>query len=455
MEERERETIIEKIITSTALSDPTELKAALADAYPVEIAQAIRYLDPEDQEKILSFLPPEESSEVLLALRDIDEGAGIKLAEELDTDDLSELVSAMEPDDAADVLADLPKSDAAEVLDLMEDEESKDVQELLKYPEDTAGGIMTLEFVAMAEDSTADDALRYIRENPPERQIFYVYVIDKDGRFLGAVSIDKLITEVPERILGDMALRDMISVTPDTDKEEVAMLVTQYDMVTLPVVDRQGKLVGVITADDVMDTIRNEATEDIYKLAGTSDDELTSSSALKIALIRSPWIFVALAGSVISGLMVRFFSGTIYQAIAIASFIPAITAMGGHSGLQSSAATVRGISIGYISLSYSAMVIFKELRTALIMGLTCGIIMAGVASVWMGKNLILGLVVGLSIFLAMSLSAVLGVLIPIIFKKIKADPAIASGPLITMINDIVGLAVYLSIATFLLKKILG
>lgn len=455
MEERERETIIERIITSTALNDIDTIKKALLEAYPVEIAQAIRYLEPEEQEKIISLLPVEESSEVLLALRDIDEGAAIKLTEELDIDNLSEMVSVMEPDDAADVLADLPKSDAAEVLDLMEDEESKDIQELLKYPEETAGGIMTLELVAMPEDSTVDDVLRYIRENPPNRQIFYVYVIDKEGKFVGAVPIDKLITEIPERILGDMAIRDIISVTPDADREEVAELVTQYDMVALPVVDKQDKLIGVITADDVMETIKDEATEDIYKLAGTSDDELSSNSAFRIAQLRLPWIFVSLAGSVISALMIRLFSGSMLQAISIASFIPAIMAMGGNTGLQSSIATVRGLSIGYISLSYSANIIFKELRTALIMGAVCGVIISCVASVWMGKNLIFGAVVGLSIFLAMSLSAVLGVLIPIIFKKIKVDPAIASGPLITMINDITGLAVYLSLATFLLHRIIG
>lgn len=457
MEERghERETIIEKIITSTALDDTNVLKEALADAYPAEIAQAIRYLDPEEQESILSLLPPEESSEVLLFLRDIDEGAAIRLAEELGTDKLSEIVSIMEPDDAADVLADLPKADAAEVLDLMEDEESKDVQELLKYPEDTAGGIMTLEFIAVSEDSTVDEALIYIRENPLKRTFNNVYVTNKDGNFLGSVPVGRLITEVPERRLGDMASRDIISVTPDIDKEEVATLVTQYDMVSLPVVDKQGKLVGVITADDVMDAITDEATEDIYKLAGTSDDELISDSAIKVALIRFPWIFVALAGSVISALMVRFFSATIYQAIAIASFMPVITAMGGHSGFQSSAATVRGISIGYISISHSALTIFRELQTALIMGITCGVIMAGVASVWMGKNLFLGLVVGISVFFAMSISATLGVLFPIIFKRLKIDPAIASGPLITMINDIIGLVLYLSIATIMLKKITG
>lgn len=452
MDERERETIIEKIITSTALSDADALKEVLEGAHPSEIAQAIRYLEPEDQGRVIGLLSPEESSEVLLALRDIDEGAGIKLAEEFDRGKLSEMLSVMESDDAADVVADLPKADAAEVLDLMKDEESREVQELLKYPEDTAGGIMTLEFVAMSEDATADESLRYIRDNPLERQIFYVYVINKDGKFLGTVPINKLIAEIPERKLGDIVVRDVISVTPDTDKEEAAMLMTQYDMLSLPVVDKYSKLLGIITIDDAMGILHDEATEDIYKLAGTSDNELLSRSAFKVARLRLPWLFVCLIGSLFSGAVIRFFSGTISQAIVIASFIPAIMAMGGNTGLQSAIATVRGIATGYISHPHVAGIILKEIRTALIMGTACGVVMAGVASLWEGVNIVMGVVIGSSIFLAMSLSATLGVLIPIIFRRIKVDPAIASGPLITMINDITGLIVYLTLATILMHR---
>ena len=453
MDEREREAAIERIIASTALDNAQVLRAALENVHAADIAQAMRYLDPEDRERIIELLSPEESSEVLLHLRDIDEGAGIELAEELDSDDLSEMLSVMEPDDAADVVADLPEEEAAEVLDLMEDEESRDVWELLRYPEETAGGIMTSEFTALPESMTTDEALQHLRENPPGRQIFYIYVTGENDRFLGTVAIDRLITEGPHVKLRDLAVPSIISVTPDTDREEAAMLVTQYDMLALPVVDEQDRLLGVITIDDAMDALQEEATEDIYKLAGTSDDELLSRSALKVAQIRLPWLFICLAGSLFSGFVIRLFSGTISQAIAIASFIPAIMAMGGNTGLQSSTATVRGIATGYISLSRVAGVIFKEIRTALLMGIACGVVMAGAAFLWRGGQTILGLVVGSSIFLAVSLSATMGVLIPIIFKRMNVDPAVASGPLITMINDITGLLVYLTLATILVSRL--
>lgn len=453
MNEREREINIERIINSAALSDVRALEEALEGVHPTEIAQAMRYMDPEDQERIIERLPPEDASEALLALRDVDEGAGIELAEELDSDDLSEMLNVMEPDDAADVVADLPEEDMAEVLDLMEDEESRSVQELLKYEEDTAGGIMTSEFAALGADKTTDEAIQYLRDCSFGRQIFYIYVTGAGDEFLGTVPIDRLITEGPQVKLGDMAVPNVISVTPDTDREEAAILVLQYDMLTLPVVDEKGRLLGIITIDDAMDVMQDEATEDMYKLAGSSDDELLSKSAFKVAQIRLPWLFICLVGSLISGLVIRFFSGTISQAIAIASFIPAIMAMGGNTGLQSSTATVRGIATGYISLARVGGVIFKEMRTALFMGIVCGVFMACVAFLWRGGQITLGIVVGISIFLAVSLSATMGVLIPIAFKRINVDPAVASGPLITMINDITGLLVYLTMSTILLSRL--
>lgn len=453
MNEQRKESIIENIVVSAAKRDINAIEAALGDAHPAEIAQAMRYIKPQRQELIMDILSPEKASETLLSLRGIDEGAGIELVEELDDDDLSEMLNVMEPDDAADIVADLSEDDAADILDMMEDEESRSVQELLKYPEETAGGIMTSEFTVLKADISVDEAIQYLRGNKPERQIFYIYVVGEGEELLGTISIDRLITTEPSTKLRELILTNIISVTPEVDREEAAKLVSQYDMLALPVVDEKDRLLGVVTIDDAMDVMQDEATEDIYKLAGTSDDELLSRSAFKVAQIRLPWLFVCLTGSLFSGLVIRYFSGTISQAVAIASFIPAIMAMGGNTGLQSSTATVRGIATGYIDISRVAGVILKEIRTALIMGIVCGLAMAAIAFFWGGKQPILGLVVGLSIFLAVSLSATMGVFIPIIFKRTRVDPAVASGPFITMINDITGLIVYLALATILIGQL--
>jgi magnesium transporter len=453
MDDRTRESVVENIIDNTARSRLKFLGAALENAHPAEIADAMRNLDPRTQELIMDLLSPEDAGEALLALRDIDEGAGIDLAEELASDELSEMLNVMEPDDATDVVADLPKEGVAEVLDLMDKEGSKRVQELLKYPEDTAGGIMTSEFAYLGADITTDEAIQHLREHIPRRQIFYVYVTGEAGELLGIVPLHRLIAGDPNMRLRDLVLTSVISVTPYTDREEAASLVTHYDMLALPVVDEKNRLLGVITIDDAMDALQEEATEDIYKLAGTSNDELLSKSAFKVAQIRLPWLFVCLIGSLFSGLVIRLFSGTLSQAVAIASFIPAIMAMGGNTGLQSSTATVRGIATGYISLSRVSGLILKEIRTALLMGVACGIIMALVSFAWSGGLMVMGLAVGLSIFIAMSLSATMGTLIPITFKRINVDPAVASGPFITMINDITGLLIYLTLVTILINRI--
>jgi magnesium transporter len=465
MREHERESVVENIVAAARRKSMELLEAALESAHPAQIADAMRLLKPRMQEQIMDLLSPEDASETLLALRGIDEGAGIELAEEIDSDDLSEMLNVMEPDDAADVVADLSKEDATEVLDLMEEAESRSVQELLKYPEETAGGIMTSEFATLSADITADKAIQHLREHPPERQLFYIYVTSEEGKLLGTVSIDKLITSDPNTELADIAVPNVVSVTPETDREETAALVTQYDMLAMPVLDEQDELLGVVTIDDAMDVLREEATEDIYKLAGTSDDELLSKSAFKVAQIRLPWLFVCLAGSLFSGFVIRLFSGTISQAVAIASFIPAIMAMGGNTGLQSSTATVRGIATGYINLSRVAGLIFKEIRTALIMGIACGILMSivgfiwsgvtvtGSGFAWKGGQIFMGFIVGLSIFIAISLSATMGILIPIAFRRINVDPAVASGPFITMINDITGLVIYLALATILINRL--
>jgi len=471
MIERKREAAIQRIITAlnelqilkaargnippARIAQATEvLRATLGETHAVEIAQAIRYLDLEEQEQIVDLLSLQDFSEVLLALRGVDEEAGIELAEGLDSEELSEMLNVMEPDDAADVVADLPEEDAAEVLELMEDERSENVRELLKYPEDSAGGVMTTDFTALREDMTVEEVLQHLKEHPPRGQIFYIYVTGEEDELLGIVSLDRLVTSGTNARLGDIAVTNVISVTPDTDREEAVMLITQYDMIAMPVVDKQDRLLGIITIDDAMHVQQDEATEDIYKLAGTGDNELLSRSAFKVAQIRLPWLFICLGGSLFSGFMISLFSGTLERAIAIASFVPVIMAMGGNTGLQSSTTTVRGIATGYISVSRVAGVILKEIRTALLMGTVCGVAVALAAFLWRRGEIILALVVGVSIFLAMSLSATMGVLIPIFFKRLNVDPAIASGPLITMINDITGLLFYLTLATILINQII-
>jgi magnesium transporter len=237
------------------------------------------------------------------------------------------------------------------------------------------------------------------------------------------------------------------------DQEEVAALVEKYDLAAVPVVDRSGRLVGRITVDDVVDVIVDEASEDISKMAGTTDEEIRHDSALRIASIRLPWILISLMGGILSGTIISHFRGTLGSLLALAFFIPVITAMGGNIGIQSSAIVVRGLATGEIGLFHIARRLLREMRIGLLMGLMCGSIVGLVAFIWQG-NAILGVIVGLAMISAITVAATMGAMVPIAFKKLNIDPAIATGPFVTMSNDIVGLFIYFALA-FLLLKLLG
>jgi len=240
------------------------------------------------------------------------------------------------------------------------------------------------------------------------------------------------------------------SVTPETDQEAAARLVKKYDLEVLPVVDSQGRLRGRITADDVLDVIDEETSEDIYRMAGTDEEELRATSSFKIAQIRMPWLMICIAGSFVASLVIRSFEVTLGRLISLVAFIPMITATGGNVGLQSSSIVIRGLALGTLSSSRLWREVVKQIKVALLLGLACGALLAVVALLWR-DNPFLGGVVGLAMFLAVSFSTLSGVLIPLTFHKLKIDPAIASGPLITTLNDVLGIALYLSSATVMIK----
>jgi len=237
------------------------------------------------------------------------------------------------------------------------------------------------------------------------------------------------------------------------DQEEVAALVERYDLTSLPVVDRMGRLVGRITVDDVVDVIVDEASEDISKMAGTTDEEIRQDSALRIAGIRLPWIVISLISGILSGTIISQFRSTLGSLLALAFFIPVITAMGGNIGIQSSAIVVRGLATGEIGLFRIAQRLLREVRIGLIMGVMCGVVVGMVALIWQDHP-VLGLIVGSAMVVAITVAATMGALVPLLFKKLNIDPAIATGPFVTMSNDIVGLFIYFGMA-FLLLRLLG
>ena len=305
---------------------------------------------------------------------------------------------------------------------------------------------MTTEFFALSEDATAQEAIRRLQLATDAEMVFYIYVTDKDERLVGVLSLRRLLTVPPTTPLKNIATRDVISVTVDMDQEEVARQVASYNLLAIPVIDNDNRLVGIITVDDVVDVIREEATEDMLKMAGAIEEDSTSkSSSVASAKHRLPWLFTNLVGSLLSGAILWEFRYTIQEVVAIVSFIPVIAAMGGNVGLQSSTLIIRGLATGLIELTDVRAVFFREIKVGLLMGLACGVILTVVGWIWHQE--FLGMVVGLSLIIAFMVSTSMATFMPIMLKRMKVDPAVAAGPFVTTANDITGITIYLSLAT--------
>ncbi len=310
---------------------------------------------------------------------------------------------------------------------------------------------MSTEFIALPEDLTVREAISYLKTKKKIEKIFYIYVVDKDNILVGVVSLKQLILAPDETKLKDIMIRDIIKVSYDTPQEEVGTIVSKYDLLAVPVVNEKGQLIGIITIDNVIDIITEEALDDFYKIAGTSKEEVVyGDDILKIAKFRLPWLITNFIGGLITGAILYAFKNTIKEVIALTSFVPVIMGMGGNVGTQSSSITVRGLATGKIILGKVIPVLYKEVRVGAVMGLVCGSLVGIVGGLWKLEP-ILGFVVGLSMFFAMTVASAVGVIMPVLFKKLNIDPAIASGPFVTTSNDITGLSIYMFMATLLLK----
>jgi magnesium transporter len=428
--------------------DVKAIVTLVEDRHPVEIAEIIDHLVEERKRYLFQLLGVQVASNVIQEVSDLSRG---QLLEEFEVPRLVEIVDEMASDDAADVVGELPPEQAEEVLAQIDTEQAQELRQLLRYDEESAGGLMTKKFVSVFENATVQEAIDQIRATVDQGESVYsVYVIDKRGVLVGALPLAQLVLNKPGDRISRIMDTDVVTVPTDMDQEEVAALVEKYDLASMPVVDRVGRLVGRITIDDVVDVIVDEASEDISKMAGTTDEEIRQDSALRIAGLRLPWIIISLLGGILSGTIISHFRGALGSLLALAFFIPVITAMGGNIGIQSSAIVVRGLATGEIGIFHIARRIFRELRIGLLMGLMCGGVVGLVAFVWQG-NPLLGVIVGSAMLSAITVAATMGALVPLLFRKANIDPAIATGPFVTMSNDIVGLFIYFGLAVLLLR----
>jgi magnesium transporter len=416
--------------------------------HPADLARVFRALEIGEQTHIFGLIKDIQTRADLIS--EMDEGSRRAVISGVATYEMVQILKRLPSDDVADILGSMSEEQSKEVLTLMGGQESQEAEALLKYPAETAGGIMTTKFFALREDTTVQEAIKRLQQAEDVEMVFYVYVVDKDRKLVGVASLRKLLLVPPPTTLREIMESHVIQVGTGIDQEEVARLVARYDLLALPVVDPEDRLVGIITVDDVIDVIREEATEDILKMAGTKDDEYVfSGSTARIAGFRLPWLLTAVIGSLISGAILWHFRGTLQQVIVLTTFIPLIMAIGGNVGLQSSTIVIRGLATGRIEITNVWRVFRKEAKVALFIGILCGALIGGLSPLWHG-NPAIGMVVGISIFSAVVMAAMVGTLVPLFFKWIKVDPAVAAGPFVTTTSDITGNAIYLGLATWMI-----
>ncbi|MEM7008034.1 MAG: magnesium transporter [Thermodesulfobacteriota bacterium] len=425
------------------------IRDALSNIHPSEIASIIQNFDPDDHPKILEALDNETASEVILEL---DPEQREDILEDFDADKIADYADEMDSDDAADLLGELPEQTAQTVLDKMDPEEAKDVKPLLKYPEDTAGGIMQTELVKVSQNSTVRDTINWIRLIADEVEDFLmIFVTDEHDKLIGEISLSKLVLATPTTKVTAIMQPVEVTVTPYIDQEEVAKIFQKYDILSLPVIDSTGVLLGRITADDILDVITEEASEDMLQLAGVGDSlhPLFTPTVTRLKL-RTPWLLLTLVGELfIAFIIVSAFQPTLEKVAILAAFMPAIMATGGNVGLQTTTIVIRSIGMGTISITQIFKVIVSEAKVGLTLGIICGLIAAligALISYNQPEVFKLATVVFIAMVSATFATSFVGVAAPLLLHKFHFDPAAASGPFLTMFNDIFGSVFYLFIA---------
>jgi magnesium transporter len=412
-----------------------------------DCAEILSHLTLSEQCRLLEHLPALELATTIFSY--LDEESRLELIPHLSTPRLVAMIRLLPPDDAVDILGDMPPERLQEMLEQLPEALAKQINQLLAYDPQTAGGLMTTDYFVLNDTCTVAEALQRIRRAGTAETVFYLYVVDAAHRLVGVVSLRQLVMAEPESLLRDLMETDVISVTTDEDQAQIARLITQYDFLALPVVDRSHHLVGIVTVDDIIDVLSEEATEDMLRMAGVHPDEMLQASSRRTIRHRLPWLSVSWVGGLLASYVIDTHEETLSHLVMLAAYIPVITGMGGNAATQSLAIAVRGLATGSLSPRQFGATFLKEGRIGLSLGAIYGLLLGSVVLVWQASPK-LGLVVGIAIWAAMSIAATLGGILPLIFARLRLDPAVASGPFLTTAIDVIGLAIYLTTAKLLL-----
>jgi len=437
-----------------------EIGELLSEQRNSDIAEVIELLDNEQRRIIFDILDKSTTAEVL---EKVDEATRAEAFDLLNDEEIKSIFPELDLDDAADLLAELPEEIRHKVMRSLAPAEAVEIKKLMSYSEDSAGGIMDPVLISALEDSTVSEVIKKIRGAEIDEDFFSIYVVDKTGRFVGDVRIRLLLTSREDTKISTLTDPDTIYVAADADQEEVRNIFSKNDLIVAPVLDKNHKLIGRITADRVIEVAEEEAAEDLYTMAGTDADELDKFSAFHAARIRMTWLLPCLIGTAITALVMMFFKdhNPLVYVVAVA-FVPMIAAISGNAGLQTSTIVVSGLATGHLAALKMSQVLTREIRIAILVALSCGIIGAliraflpGLLGIATSENLAEELrfifAFGVGMFSSIMVATTLGLFLPFLFRRVGIDPAISSGPLVTTANDSISVAIYMALTLLLIR----
>ena len=428
----------------------TNLVKLINKTHPADLAIVFRYFNDEEQKQVFSLMQANDHTVEFLV--ELDDTLIEKILDTENAERVSSLIQNASTNDQSYILGSLKEEQAQSVIDLLKKEEQEEIEEIMAYPQDSAGSMMATDVFTLYQNTTCGDALKTLQDQQEAEMVFYLYITDEDDSLVGVASLRALATTPSNTLLKDIMEKRVHSVRPETDQEDVAQIVAQYNYLAVPVIDGDGRLLGIVTVDDVVDVIREEATEDFLQMAGAGKDrEILLKSSWENAKVRLPWLFASWIGGVMAAYIIGKYENMLESMIALAAFIPIIIGMGGNIGTQSSTIIVRGMATGRIEIGNEFKVLLKELRVGLILGVLYGTMLGIFANFkFLGSDPMLGVVVGLSICSSMLLATAVGTFTPLILRKLDIDPAVATGPFVTTSIDILGVLLYFMIAGLLL-----
>jgi len=423
----------------------------LARSHPADLAPVLGDLQPEEIRTVLDVLFRQRRAAP--TLRELPSEMLPQIFDAIGDQRLAEILARLEIDDMLEMVDWLPEERRSPVTALLPEAKATELRKAQLYPPMSAGRVMTTRFVALDLGMTAQEAIDRIRSMGDDTEaVLYLYVVDEKGGLVGVVPIRKLVSAPPDRVIGELMIRDPVRCRVDADQEEAAQLVARYNLLAIPVVNDEDRLLGVITVDDVIEVITEEATEDIYYMAGLHEEDRVFSTPLQSVRRRLPWMLLNLCALFVAAWVIGRFEHTLQQLVALAFFMPVVAGMGGNSGIQSLTVITRGIALGEIEFSSGLRLVGKELAVALGIGGVAGAVAATLATLWQGSPL-LGAVLFVAMVVTIGVAGMLGAIVPLLLKALKQDPALGSGVIVTTLTDVVGFVTFLGMGTILLDRL--